>query len=277
MTDIKKTPHEDKDDEAVTLWTQEHATKPKKPWSFDEDEEQQDKAPIWLITFTDVMALMLTFFVLLFSMKVPDNVGWDKISSALQSEFNQFYSPTFKAGAQDTLSLDKLDRARGLPLNYLYNLMNNLREEEDSLSRVTLNLLSDRIVISLPYDLLFAPGAVELQDSGKDVLFTLANHIRRVRNRAEFIGHADPDPILNSERFQSNWDLSLMRAIEVAAFFHDAGYERDAIVRGLSSAYFEELPESLSVDARMQLSRRVDLVIFEDDGRVSRGLFGFSP
>ena len=38
-----------------------------------EKEKKKGKAPAWLVTFTDIMALMLTFFVLLYSMSVPEH------------------------------------------------------------------------------------------------------------------------------------------------------------------------------------------------------------
>ena len=45
------------------------------------------------------------------------------------------------------------------------------------------------------------------------------------------------------------------------------GYSRDVIVRGMSSARYDELPSTVPEQQRLDLSRRVDLVVMEDDGR----------
>ena len=55
-------------------------------------KEQEDEAPLWLITFTDIMALMLTFFVLLYSMSIPEVKKWEELTSSINKGFSKFYS-----------------------------------------------------------------------------------------------------------------------------------------------------------------------------------------
>ena len=80
------------------------------------------------------------------------------------------------------------------------------------------------------------------------------------------MGHTDPRPI-TSDRFASNWELSLSRAANIAAVLENVGYDRPVTVRGYASARFDDISETVPISERLDLSRRVDIVIMEDDGR----------
>ena len=80
-------------------------------------------ASTWLISFTDVMALMLTFFVLLFSMASPDEGKWDKLTQTAQESFNRFYGKPLHRGSEDAVNIDKINFSRALNLNYLKSII----------------------------------------------------------------------------------------------------------------------------------------------------------
>ncbi len=227
---------------------------------------------LWLITFTDVMALMLTFFVMLYSMSVPEEEKWEDVTSALTISFRQFESPKWYHGPQDTISIEKLDFSRALDLKYLEALVSEIIEKDEKLQNVVIIPQKDRLILSLPTELLFKSGQSDVTAKGKRSLFSLGGPLSRIRNRVEVIGHADPRPIQSEGgRFSSNWELSLSRAANVASVLENVGYVRPIIVRGLSSARYDELPEDVPEDERLSLSRRVDVVIMKDDG--SRRMF----
>jgi hypothetical protein len=55
---------------------------------------------------------------------------------------------------------------------------------------------------------------------------------------------------------------------------NSVGYKRAITVRGLSSARYDQLPDSVPEDERLNYARRVDIVLLENDGNV-RGLMDF--
>ena len=236
--------------------------------SGSKDEGDSAGAPaLWLITFTDVMALMLTFFVMLYSMAVPEEEKWEDMTSAMTEGFRQFESPKWYQGAQDTINIDKLDFSRALNLNYLNALVTEIIEGDEKLQNVVVIPQKDRLVLSLPTELLFKTGQADVTVNGKRALFSLGGPLSRIRNRVEVIGHADPRPIQGgSGRYTSNWQLSLARAANVTAVLENVGYVRPIIVRGLSSARYDELPADVAEEERLSLARRVDVVIMQDDG-----------
>lgn len=231
-------------------------------------EEDEAVPPLWLITFADIMALMLTFFVLLYSMSTPDVEKWEDLTSAVNKGFSKFYSQPLDAGAQDAINIDKLDFSRALNLNYLSTLLSEIIKEDERLESTVIILQKDRLILSLPQDLLFQPGQYQVQVRGKQALFAIADLLTRIRNRVEVIGHTDPTPILNqAAEISSNWHLSLARATSVASVLRQSGYDKEVIVRGLSSARYAELPGDIPEEERLGYARRVDIVIMKDDGR----------
>jgi chemotaxis protein MotB len=229
--------------------------------------------PLWLITFTDIMALMLTFFVLLYSMSVPEVESWEDLTTSINKGFSKFYSPRKFSGPQDTIEINKLDLSQALNLDYLRGLIETKIGENDILYDVVLISADDRLIISMPEDLLFDAGNDEVGVQGKRALFALGGILSNIKNRIEVVGHTDPRPISDrNQKFESNWELSLSRATQVSNILMQVGYRRPVIVRGMSSARYDELPESLPDQQRLDLSRRVDIVVMTDDGRTRKGL-----
>lgn len=223
--------------------------------------------PLWLITFTDIMALMLTFFVMLYAMAVPEEEKWEEMSSGFNRGFSKFQSAQLSAGPQDSINIDRLDFSRALDLNYLNALVTEIIAKDDNLKNVVVIPQNDRLILSLPSDLLFESGQAEVGVKGKRAIYALGGPLSRIRNAIEVIGHADPRPIeAQAGKFASNWELSLSRGVNVAAVLETVGYGRNVTVRGLSSARYDELPADMDPDERLSLSRRVDIVIMRGDG-----------
>lgn len=231
------------------------------------NDDSEGDSSLWLITFTDVMALMLTFFVLLYAMSQPQEEAWTEITASFNEQFGETYSAKFEEGRQDAITIDRVDFAEALDLGYLKTLLSQIIEKDENLQDIVLIHQDKRLVISLPQDLLFASGQADVQGRGRRALFVLGGALARIKNRIEVLGHADPTPINNPEGdYPTNWELSLARANAVAGVLRNVGYQRPMTVRGLSSSRYTELPDSLTEEERLSLSRRVDIALTRDDG-----------
>jgi chemotaxis protein MotB len=228
--------------------------------------DQQSESSFWMITFTDIMGLMLTFFVMMYAMSNPRIDEWEGISDNIQKNFNRYYGEAGSRGFQEAISIDKIDFSHALDLNYLRALIGSLLEKEGSLSRVTMINQSDSLILSLPQDLLFEPSRADLKKESGKPLYAIAEMLTRIKNRVEIVGHSDPRPISNKE-FPSNWDLSIARAARVAAALQAAGYTKSVTIRGSSAGRYDDLPPGLTETEKLDISRRVDIVIMEDDGK----------
>ena len=232
--------------------------------------EKYEKVPLWLLTFGDCIALMLTFFVLLYAMSTPSQEEWERMTTSMTQEFGEYFTKKWNAGFQDTINIDVIDNAQALNLNYVRALISEITKKDERLSDLHITQQKERLIISLPSDLLFDTGDTEIQRTGKRAIFVLGDVLSRMKNKIEVVGHADPRSV--SGQYQSNWHLSLARAASVAGVFQDIGYRRGIKIRGLSDVLYNELPEELEEEKRLQLSRRVDIVILQGDGRLRQRL-----
>jgi len=220
----------------------------------------------WLISFTDVMALMLTFFVLLFAMSHPKEEEWEEFTDTVQENFSKFYGQPLNRGSQDAINIEKVNFSKALDLNYLRAILEKLINNEPSLSSVKLMTQKGGLLISLPQDMLFETGQARLKPEASKAIYTIAGTLMRIKNRVEVVGHTDPRPI-TSGRFDSNWHLSLARASNVAGVLGNVGYNRPIVVRGQAAGRYNDIEGDISEVERLDLSRRVDIVIMEDDGQ----------
>ena len=226
---------------------------------------------IWLVTFTDIMGLMLTFFVMMFSMTEPKQEEWAEVASALQSEVGAVYGAPANPGTEETIDLSKVNYKSALDVRYLEELMRSVIEEHETLKDVSLIAQPGSVVVSLPQDLLFDPGQAVVKESGRKALYTLGGALTRMRNRVEIDGHADPRPVEGSDSaFGNNWELSLARAANVAAILENVGYQQSVSIAGFGSGRYQDLDSINDQIRRQDLSRRVDIIILNHAGKAEK-------
>jgi flagellar motor protein MotB len=92
---------------------------------------QSSGPPIWLICFTDVIALMLTFFVLLYSMTNPDPEKWDRKIGITEYAQADFSGARNFAGSSEGINLDRLSYNPGEDLDYLQAVLAEVITEAD--------------------------------------------------------------------------------------------------------------------------------------------------
>ncbi len=221
-------------------------------------DDGDDAPPMWLTSFTDLVCLVLAFFVLLFAMSSPKEDMWRSVATSVSQRFSSDVSdPSNHDHTRFNISVAEID------LTYLYGVLHGGLANAPGAPVATVEQLPDRIVVMLPADLLFPPGSAQVSQQGAAALTVVGDVLSRIRNRIEVHGHADPNPV-DSDGFRSNWDLSLARALSVAEALHQAGYERDIVTVGYGDSDYALMPTVLSRADRERLARRVDIVVRPD-------------
>ncbi len=238
-----------------------------------DDNGPEEKGMIWLITFTDTMGLMLAFFVMMFSMSVPKQKDFSEVMAAMNSELNPFYGQAQNAGPEDGPDLDRIQYNTALDLSYLKALMRAVIEKEPVLKdNIALTQQGDSLYMSLPQALLFDTGQAALKDASARPLFTLGGTFSRMKNKIDLVGHAAPRTLIPGEDsvYKTNWELSLARAASVAAALDKVGYTDPVTIRGAGDGRYGDLDGIVDKNERLDLSRRVDIVIMNHDGKSDR-------
>jgi chemotaxis protein MotB len=219
----------------------------------------------WMITFADLVSLMLTFFVLLFSMSSVKIDQWDAMIDTMTQTLNPGKITTV-AAATAKFNIGTIFRRQATNLDYLSGVLSAGVANDPLLSSSRIMQLDDRLVIALPGDLLFPPGKATMPDEARSALFTLGSLLRNVGNQIGVNGHTDPTPPAPDKGFDSNWELSLARASAVANALRSSGYTDDIIAYGYADSRFSQLPKDISPEDRAKLGRRVDIVVFSTVG-----------
>ncbi|MCB2184862.1 MAG: flagellar motor protein MotB [Deltaproteobacteria bacterium] len=176
----------------------------------------------WMFTFSDLVTLLLTFFVMLIAMKAPEIqklkaafgifsggteglLGHEKSGSF--QEFQRLMDSINPPEVKDLTSQEqKLAAVLDLPSNTDPNMPNYLQKG------VTLSKDPRGTVITLANDLLFPPGSARLSPKGQEAIRKLADFLRYSNEPLAVEGHSDDSPLAKDSPYPDNWALSLARA-----------------------------------------------------------------
>tara|TARA_R110002110_G_scaffold85359_3_gene222019 strand:+ start:3595 stop:4305 length:711 start_codon:yes stop_codon:yes gene_type:complete len=227
-------------------------------------DRQDARRPAWLVTFADLVALLITFFVMLFATQKVDIGKWESLVDTLSMRLNPNQTILIARPSADK-NAERLARKRAIDLDYLENVIRDKARTEPELAGLDLQRREDRLIVTLPAELLFLSGKADPIETARPILFVLAGVLGTIGNRIDVIGHADPRPLRNSH-FATNFQLSIARAIAVANELRRAGYHREMSPSGFGESAFRELPATVPERRRNAVARRVDIVIWPTRG-----------
>lgn len=162
-------------------------------------------ADIWMITLSDLLMLLVIFFVILFGMELqkhPPNISG---RAELKEDPIEKKMGTIEAAPvlpNMTASIEK-------------DLVSTLNLETDR-QEVMVKRVANLVTLTFPEQIVFDPGHARLKPSAQATLDKVASFIKeRPYLGVEVQGHTDDQPI-NNTRYPSNWELSVDRATQVA-------------------------------------------------------------
>lgn len=222
-------------------------------------EDRLEKAPIWLVSFGDVTALMLAFFVMLYAMSHLQSERWEAVISVLATRERPVAEGEPRPiGERTTTRISLVD---AFPTGYLQRILEEKLGEDPFLSGIRMTGLEDQLVLSLPAADFFDGGGAALSEAGRRALGRIATVFGQFGNRIDIRGHAAPEPPAPGTPFEDAAEISLARALAVAKTLAASGYRGNPTVMGLGDSEFRHIDPALPEDRRYELARRVDLVI----------------
>ncbi|NLI69859.1 MAG: OmpA family protein [Firmicutes bacterium] len=197
--------------------------------------KQEIETSRWLITYSDMVTLLLTFFVLLYSMSAIDISRFQKIMNSIQLSFLG-YTGVLERTAElediEEVDLRPGDLEESVTAEELI-MLEKLRQGEEIMEKVQEFLreaaleagaevrIEERgVVMELPDKIFFEIGQADLKPEALMVLEKLADLFRGLDNRVIVEGHTCDLPI-RTDRFPSNWELSVGRSVAVTRYLVD--------------------------------------------------------
>lgn len=226
-------------------------------------KKQPEKHPNndrWLITYSDLITLLMVFFIVMYSMSSINAQKYKSLAISLKSGFNNGNGQSMLAEFQGEKILDykQIQKQENAELQEAAKKIKEfaLKHKLDKSIHLTIN--ERGLVISLVDKVLFNTGEAELTDQAKSVLAVIATIINHLPNQILVEGHTDNVPISNSI-YPSNWELSTARATRVIAFF----ISKQVVPQRLSAAGYSEYRPIVpnTTEANRSINRRVDIVV----------------
>ncbi|HHT01263.1 MAG TPA: OmpA family protein [Firmicutes bacterium] len=228
---------------------------------------RREESPVWLITYSDLMTLLLVFFVFLLSFST---VNEDKFRQFIASYQGLGILPGGMAPitSQDPAPLDSASgdtAAQQAALEHARQLMAAYQRVQDFLvdnelsSLVQVRYQEAGIALDIKERILFDSGQADLKAEARGLLQTLSGLLRDIPNEVRVEGHTDNRPI-HTVRFPTNWELSTARAARVVRYFtEELGLPPERFV---AIGYGEHRPLFPNdTPAHMAANRRVVLLI----------------
>lgn len=194
-------------------------------------EDEEDSGD-WIVTFADLMALLLAFFVLLFSFSKVDEHRYEELANSFSASFSLLSTQSASPSLDNSVitpfpttqpikpAEKKRESVEDLAAKALDEIEISLKQQLSGPvqnGELTIRRDTDQIVLELPSDNSFASGSADLSIDVEETLELLARTLGKTRGRIVVSGHTDNLPI-NGGRYASNWDLSAARAASVTNY-----------------------------------------------------------
>jgi len=258
-----------------------------------QEEEGGGGSPAWMSTFSDLMNLLLCFFVLLFSMSTVDAQKLQQVAASFNQNFSIFSAGASAIGDGILISngvsqLNQLEdyiNSTGMTADS-DTTVNDLKEYEEQLAaeqlaeseslaekieeavsessyadEIDIDFTSQYVSLTLNGALLFDSGSAQLKEESKPVLDKVGQILARYATSIiEIEGHTDNVPIHNS-KFKDNNELSSFRALSVFDYFMETTFLDPANIKHSGRGEFVPVADNSTPEGRAQ-NRRVEIKIY---------------
>lgn len=234
------------------------------------DSEEGGNA--WVVTFADMMTLILVFFILLYTLSELEDEAYRELVTSVQvldGDGNQISVIDFaKSRGRDPHPLQVVEDMLGVnPSGQIIEsikpaMVSDLERMVDSIDlsdSVEVGFSGDQINIQIDGRLLFPSGKAELKDEARVIFANLGHMFRQYADyRIAIRGHTD-DRDIETVQFPSNWELSAIRATTVLRYFILQGIDPERMT-ATGYADFIPLVDNSTPENRAR-NRRVEFVL----------------
>lgn len=220
----------------------------------------------WLLTYSDMITLMMVFFVMLFSTAQIDLAKYRRVAESLQRAFGRSDAIIVPISQEEGGAWES-EYTRPVLIeapSASYGPTDVSAELGDAIARagiaaqVSVRTHIEGVIISLSEDLIFPPGSAELQPKGMKALDDIAAVLHTMPNAVRVEGHTDDRPTNNPD-YPTNWELSTARAVSIVRYLVEKGISPTRL-SAAGMAEYQPLVPNDTAEQRM-LNRRANLVI----------------
>lgn len=225
-------------------------------------------APEYMLTYGDLVTLLMCFFVLLFAFSSVDSQKFESLMVSFQGSAGILPGGTSMQEARlqfDGMPEKNTSSAQSVQLDSMERLKEEVQKklEENNLGTdVDLEIEARGLIIRFPDNVLFDSGSAEIKTNALNSLKAIGNVLNKkeyAQSQIRVEGHTDNVPI-NTFKYPSNWELSTARSTNVIKYMiANIGLDPNRLS---ASGYGEYHPIASNTDnSGRAKNRRVDIVV----------------
>lgn len=225
-------------------------------------EEHGGNHERWLLTYADMITLLMIFFIIMYSMSVVDAKKFASLAESLNGVLNNS-TGTLQGSAgilPDGAPKVEYQNTEAAKLEKAVSEVKALISSNNLSAEISIVQSESALTIRLKENLLFDSGSANVRSGAFPTLDSLSKMLAELDNNIRIEGYTDDIPIRSSV-FKSNWELASQRAINVLNYLSHRGVNESRL-SAESFGQFRPLVPNTSKENR-QKNRRVDIVIIK--------------
>ena len=225
--------------------------------------DDKEGAPAWVVTFGDLMTLLLCFFALLLSFSEMDRNKYRVVSGSVKNAFGiQREKPVFESPKGSKMIAREFDQAIILTKieEVVKEIINELEDEYEELKGfVEIESAENQLTIRMMGEATFDTGKAELKPNFAPLLQKIGEILAKTRGEIIIAGHTDNVPLAGG-LFGSNLGLSMARAGSVAEYLLRTSSIDPKLLSTMGFGEYRPLETNDTAEGR-QKNRRVEIIV----------------
>jgi len=227
-------------------------------------EDERENLERWLITYADLITLLLAFFIMMYTFSKQDAQTHQEVAEHLKAIFKGESSVVKEGGATGPKEANASPGSAGTGREIEAELESQIAamaDANDEGHKISVFRDERGIVIRIMDRAFFDEGKAELKETAKSALRKIVPILEKSKNHVRIEGHTDDVPI-NTTEFTSNWELSTRRATEVVRYLIEKyGFLPHRIS---ASGYAEYRPVAPNdTQQNRALNRRIEIILLD--------------
>lgn len=235
----------------------------------------------WLITYSDLITLLMVLFVILYASSNIDKEKYKQISSSFQKAFSLGEAGDLAIVDEGDIDVEDLNVEDEIENNVtveeteeeklikIQEEVNRLLKDAGLEAKVSTKIEERGLVISFTANIFFDSGEAVVKGAYKDQLIEISNILNKMDNYIRVEGHTDNVAISN-KYFNSNWQLSSVRASNVAEILINEGKIKPERLAAVGYGEYRPIASNDNEEGRSS-NRRVDIIILNSKYNKSEG------
>lgn len=226
------------------------------------DEEKEPNHERWLLTYSDLITLLMIFFVILYSSSNVDAQKYKALSQSFSVVFGggkSIIGTSNNGSIADNIAPIDTKLVEQETIQTLKSEVDNYLKDNKLDSNVSTVIEERGLVIRLNDSLFFDSGKTELKQESIIKLKEIGSFLSKTNNYIRVEGSTDNVPISNAH-FSSNWQLSVIRATNVVELLINDCKIPPNKLSAIGYGEFRPVASNSTEEGRAK-NRRVDIVI----------------